>query len=574
MPTGLWRVLALGSAVLVLAFVVTCTVNFRSYTTDHMVTVPADGHSFARLRVTSVDGTPEENGGLRPGDTIELLGGNHARQELAGEPAGTRLTWLVQRGRRHFTTVSRVTNYAANDLLLIEIFNLVRIAMLLVAILVAVRRPDVPAARALVTFLIAMAATLIDEDAAWLPDPAFIAAHALRAPLQIYSFSQALAYACLFPVPAAGGVRGWLRRVNPWYALVTAATALGIEMWIRVNDRLPPSTPFNTVLQWSPIAFFPAIAVAFAVARSVSDARDRQRVNWVAGSILVGFSGPIVAAVAVLGFGTTSDWTLFLALTLIALPAGLAYTILRHRTIDIGFVISRALVLTILSFVIIAVFGLLERALGKIFIDASHVESRSVEIALALGLGFSLRPLHARIERLVDGIFFRHRRHALAALKAFANDVYFITDPDVAIERTVEVAARSAGATGTALFLIADGVFGRAAAEDADTFPSEVGENDPLFVRMRASRKPENPRALASGLDAEIAFPAFVRGTLVAVLVLAPKRTGETYDPEEIALLAELAQRVGLALDALQTIAMRRELDALMAATGGPRPAL
>jgi GAF domain-containing protein len=53
----------------------------------------------------------------------------------------------------------------------------------------------------------------------------------------------------------------------------------------------------------------------------------------------------------------------------------------------------------------------------------------------------------------------------------------------------------------------------------------------------------------------------FVRGSLAGALILAPKRSGEAYDPEERALLTEIAQRVGLALDALQTLALRRELE-------------
>jgi GAF domain-containing protein len=194
-----------------------------------------------------------------------------------------------------------------------------------------------------------------------------------------------------------------------------------------------------------------------------------------------------------------------------------------------------------------------------------------VEIALALGLGFSLRTLHARIEILVDRFFFRARRRALAELKAFAEDVYFITDPDVAIHRTVAVVARCGDAEFAALYLIADGPFGRAADTGADALPMEVDENDPLLVRMRSTRKMELLRGSGSAIDAEIAFPLFVRGGLVGALTLGPKRSGEAYDPEETALLADLSQRVGLALDALQTVALRRELDALTlpAATGG-----
>jgi GAF domain-containing protein len=80
---------------------------------------------------------------------------------------------------------------------------------------------------------------------------------------------------------------------------------------------------------------------------------------------------------------------------------------------------------------------------------------------------------------------------------------------------------------------------------------------------MRASRRGEQARDTASGLAVEVAS-MFVRATLVGALVLADKRTGEAYDPEEFALLTEFAQRVGLALDALQTFAMHRELEALI----------
>jgi GAF domain-containing protein len=125
-----------------------------------------------------------------------------------------------------------------------------------------------------------------------------------------------------------------------------------------------------------------------------------------------------------------------------------------------------------------------------------------------------------------------------------------------------------------ALYLIADGVFGLAAGVAAAGLPAELSENEPLFVRMRASRHAELARDSGSDIDAEIAFPMFVRATLVGALVLGAKRTGETYDPEEVALLAELAQRVGMALDALQTVVMRRELEALMGATGGASAAL
>jgi hypothetical protein len=573
MPTGLWRFLALAGALIALVFVVIDTIEVRTSTNDHVLTQPADGRSFDRQVVISVTGTAGENGGLRAGDIIVPVFPYNARVQLSDSGAGTVYRWRVERGTKQFTATSYVTALDADQIVLTQIFNAVRLAMILMAIVVAMRRPDVAAARALVTFLAMMGLTLSNAGG-WLPDGALAVWYVTRGPLQIFSLSQGLLFACIFPFASPGGPRDWIRRINPWYTLITACTALALNVSVVLTNTAVFPKQVVTLIDWSPMAFFLGFTVAFWIATVRATGRDRQRVYWAGGSIGCGFAGPIVVTIAEFGFRYSPAWVPYLSLTLIAMPIGLAYTILRHRTVDIGFVISRALVLTILSAVIVVAFGLLERLLGKLFIDASHIASRSVEIALALGLGFSLRSLHARIEHIIDRLFFRHRHHALATLKTFADDVYFITDPDVALERTVDTVSRCADAENAAIYLIADGVFGCAAVINSADMPAELSADDPLFVRLRASRAPQLSREVGSGLNAEIAFPMFVRATLVGALILAPKRSGEAYDPEENALLTELAQRVGLALDALQTLAMRRELESLMGATGGVGSAL
>jgi hypothetical protein len=564
MPTRLWRILALAGMICALYIAVLDVLNPVTFAADNVVAASIDGRTSERLIVTDVTGNTAQNGGLRPGDIVTPQGyGLRWRQNV--DPPGTAHVWLVRRGTQHpFLAKTIVTREPARQLIVDAIVHFVRFAMILMAMLVAFRRPDVAAARALATFLAIVALTMY-TGAAWLPDSLYSGWVTIRGPFQTYGISQGLLFATIFPFASSAGVRLWLRRSIIPYTILAAASSFVIDSYITKTGDLPQWGPLGDLIEWMPIGYFLLMFVAFGVAIRQATGSDRVRVYWAAGSIGVGFLGPIVQTIIIVIFHGSNTLEGLLGLTLVAVPLGLAYTILRHRTVDIGFVISRALVLTILSFVLVAAFGLLERALGKIFIDASHVASRSVEIALALGLGFSLRPLHARIERIVDSIFFRTRRRSLAELKTFADDVYHITDPDVAIERTVSVVGRCSDAENAALYLIADGVFGCAAVIDEALLPSELGENDPLFVRMRASRKPALLRGTESLIEAEIAFPMFVRGTLVGALVLAPKRSGEAYDPEETALITDLVQRVGLALDALQTLALRRELDALAA---------
>ncbi len=295
--------------------------------------------------------------------------------------------------------------------------------------------------------------------------------------------------------------------------------------------------------------------VAFTIGAIAARGPDRQRALWASGSIIVGFSSIVFNIIASV-LDVQAAWMQYLQISIVAIPLGLGYTILRHRTIDIGFVISRALVLTVISFIVVAAFGLIERAIGNLFIDESHIASRTVEIALALGLGFSLRTLHVRVERGVDYVFFRGRQQSLARLRAFQRDVFYIADPGVLMEQLIALIERDADAAEV-----------RIVGEQA------TQSDDPLFVRLRSSRAPVKLRETGTAIHGEYAFPMVVRGTLTGALIVAAKRTGETYDPVERDLLAEIAERAGIALDALQTIAIRRELEELRAATGGALPA-
>jgi GAF domain-containing protein len=58
---------------------------------------------------------------------------------------------------------------------------------------------------------------------------------------------------------------------------------------------------------------------------------------------------------------------------------------------------------------------------------------------------------------------------------------------------------------------------------------------------------------LDSALQGDLAFPMVARGRLVAVLIVGPQKSGDSYAPDEISAIAQVAQSVGNALDVLGT---------------------
>ena len=60
-----------------------------------------------------------------------------------------------------------------------------------------------------------------------------------------------------------------------------------------------------------------------------------------------------------------------------------------------------------------------------------------VELAFAVGIGLATRPIHGRVGRIVDDLFFRERHEAAASLRRFAGDLVFVDDAAIALERGV-----------------------------------------------------------------------------------------------------------------------------------------
>ncbi|HEY6237010.1 MAG TPA: hypothetical protein VIW69_18050, partial [Candidatus Elarobacter sp.] len=198
-------------------------------------------------------------------------------------------------------------------------------------------------------------------------------------------------------------------------------------------------------------------------------------------------------------------------------------------------------------------------ALSTVFVKFSHVTSATLELMLALVLGFSLRGIHSRVDAFIDDLFFRSRHENERALKTLAREVAYVTDPRVALARThAELVART-GASGAAVYVVTGPDALRVDPAES-VAPDRVDVDDPALVRMRATRLPVTLAGVASALAGDHAFPMCVRDTVTGALVLGAKTNGEAYAPDELATIETVVLALGNALDALQTAALKAEI--------------
>lgn len=388
----------------------------------------------------------------------------------------------------------------------------------------------------------------------------------------------------LFPVPLIPlallvGLSARFGRRSAWRTALQGVTyaaavgtiameAIGWYGWITARiDPIPlyGGYSFPTIAANDAVAFFAAIAVFAAVAST--DKPDRARAGWLLLplTIALSISIPIVFFV-----NYAPSWIVYISIGLLSSAFVLlgavfvTYALLRRRVIDVGFVVSRTIVVAIVSLVVVAAFVLLEWALGTALAGASHATGLFANAALALVLGLSMRYIHKRVDAFVDAVMFRKRHEDDSALRAFAKEAGFITELNALFDLAIGNVRSHTNATGAALFVNGAGEY-RSVRAYGDV-PALAGENDPAILALKAWHEPIDPHRYKTVLTGDLAVPVVARGQLHGVLLFEQRESGEAYAPDEIEALAEFARGIASAYDALAGRAA--ESNATVAAIG------
>jgi hypothetical protein len=332
-----------------------------------------------------------------------------------------------------------------------------------------------------------------------------------------------------------------------WTRIAYAAAAVSAFAWyadyaLEWMALIPISAPgvyFEVleILLTSPI--LPALVCGVLAARAAAPA-DAQRVGWIVaafgGSWLFWLlAGPLGIVWQHIGWNTFAfAWRLAAAANLV-LPLVLSYAALSRRLFDIGFVINRTVVFGGVSAIVIGLFVLLEWAVGRWFEGASHATSLVLNGVLVLVLGVSLRFIHARVDAVVDGVFFRKRHENERALRRFAREAAFVTDREVLLQRTLTEIREHSEVSRASIILTPD-----------------LPANDPAVLAFLAWHEPVELSRCKTELSGEYAFPMFGHGELQGATICGPKINEERYAPDEIETFKELASGVGIALWSLK----------------------
>ena len=252
-----------------------------------------------------------------------------------------------------------------------------------------------------------------------------------------------------------------------------------------------------------------------------ADRVERQQIKW--------FLAVLPATVASLIVTLVYPGTLSLVVALpagISMPIAIGIAVTRHRLFEIDILLNRA-----------ALYGLLTAGVAGVYLAVVVIahslfnvpnKSLAVQIIATVLAAAALWPLHDRVQRRVDRLFYGDRGVPYEALARLGRRVEEAADPETALNSVVKTIADSLRLPYAALELrLGDGWSPAATYGEA---PTQV-----------------------------VAFPLTFQRETVGRLLVGMRSRGENLGPDDVRLLADLARQAG---PAAHVVALRRALDA------------
>ncbi len=403
------------------------------------------------------------------------------------------------------------------------------------------------------------------------------------------------------------------RRKGLWAPLYGAAflPALGFLMGLTkysVPEALKPIV-ISLVLMSGAIASAIALVALLHNYRHPPDRRAKDQVRWVALAFAVPPNGLAALMLGFLlfewvrssmGLGQLKVWdTLFMttALALLCLftPLAIGYALVAHKLFDIQLLLRRTLRYSLMTFLVLVVYGLLAGGLSWAIAGSLRAPSEFVVIASTLVTAAILAPARRRVEHFIDRTFDRTKYDFREALLSFANSLPNILDRQALAARMRETVLNAMKCLTFYLFVLdrrtrklrpqlapvpqngTGPAQGNAASGDIAGVEFDPGEPLCRFLievgrPFEAEVSPYDPRLLAvfttagerlEKLEAAVVFALERRGELVGLMMVGTKASEEFYNAEDLHLLKTVARQAAVAIEnteLFEEVAQDREL--------------
>jgi len=218
----------------------------------------------------------------------------------------------------------------------------------------------------------------------------------------------------------------------------------------------------------------------------------------------------------------------------------MAFTIARHRLLDVQVLFRAGMLYSALTFLLTVVYFALVLGLQRWFQDAVFAGSLLLPMLPALAVALAVGPLKSSLQERLDRTFFRSRAQMRARGEAFAEILCRLeSEGDIWLAAWEQGWLHAHPESGLVL-RHADGAFLTAAGTGATGV-----DGGPAGQQLAGL---VGPLRLAGG-PFEVAVPVMGREGLLGGCLLGPKSSGEIWSAEDLAFCAAIAGQTALAVE-------------------------
>ena len=516
---------------------------------------------------TLQDGSPLRAAGIRPGERIRYdRVGDRWRKFGVGEPVG--LSLCAPAAARHFTFAAQPEDIGFYDIFTYWGRCLLALAAVLFSLLVGLRHAESRPYRALALTFVGLSLMCYFPFVYAPPGLSFTLSRLANIAVYPLIWYWCVVFALSYQPYEQAGWRLRLTRALPWYrALALAGSAYGT--WFGLGHEAPLLGLVNMVLV--------ATGLSISVGSLVDGWRHcggeiRQRHLWLLLSFACGAIPPMLMLVPALGKLEYGELPVTIGLFFVGqllMYCGLAYAVLRYRIFNVDFAISRALVFSVVSLLMLCAFGLIEWLYGRYMGGhGGRQQGLAKDAVLALLAFLAFNKVHARLEHWVERMIFRAWHENEAWLRDYVRQAAHITTADALLASLRAAVDRFTGQAGCAIYLRqADGGYALAGST-LEQAPAQLAGGDGVVRALASQMAPVWFERVRSAVRADLALPMSQRGTLHGFVVVGAKRRGASYRPDECEVLAFAAHQVGLDSHALRGDELERAVQAMARKTG------
>ena len=245
------------------------------------------------------------------------------------------------------------------------------------------------------------------------------------------------------------------------------------------------------------------------------------------------------------------------------IPLVFAYTVVRHRLMDIEFIVKKSFVYALLTGLVVGFYLLIVQVLGRFLQDISGLTGTFVLVLTTLFVAVVFAPVRGRIQRVVDRAFYRESYDYRETLRKFARTLNTLMEPDTLMETVLVKICETMHIRQGYFFVESKKLHHYAVVKEYPSLGTKrmipvkidgllckkmIEERGPVLF-SELDRNDRETKELTETTEGIAAVPLFHQNKLLGFFLLGLKQSEAPYSAGDLELLATLADQTAVALE-------------------------